>query len=199
MISLLLLAATSCGTPQVFTPTSKLAKSPCEDELGSSYDDFKKEVEAVIQADGAVVKAVRKQIDDAATAQDKKATDLPIEIYVVTAAEYKQEVKTDKRAELAGKFDRFSAYTYATNTEPKTIKIKFFCKRSLREHIDRAGERHGARLIVHELVHAKYILMTQAGLKPAFNEEDKEPPADHPEDHNEGFSAEVDKLLKLVP
>lgn len=180
--------------------TSK--ESPCEEFDEMKWGEFRDFLKEILGEKAGVVKAINDQLEGIYKKEGLTPKDPGVEIYVVTLDEFlkernedlggeKDEIKKNSK-ELWEKFD---AYTYPT--KDKKIKVKIFCKKRVRGEIAENKVKFGLyRLILHELVHAKLEAMRLAGVKTVpFNEENKNAPEKHKEDHNPDFHKQVEELL----
>lgn len=176
--------------------------SPCDTFSKITWREFRKALTALLEEKAGVVKAINDQLKGIYEKEKLTPSDPGVEIYVVTEKEFLNERGED----LAGEkediekrskklWDDFDAYTYPT--KDKKIKVKIFCKDKVSGEINRNDTDFGLyRLVIHEFVHAKLEAMRLAGVKELpFNEQNKNPPQKHKEDHNPGFHKQVEELL----
>lgn len=176
--------------------------SPCDTFSKLTWREFRKALTALLGDKAGVVKAIDDQLKGIYEKEKLTPTVPGVEIYVVTEKEFLKERGEDlagEKEEIEKRskklWDKFDAYTYPT--KDKKIKIKIFCKDKVSGEINRNDTAFGLyRLLIHEFVHAKLEAMRLAGVKELpFNEEDKNPPEKHKEDHNPGFNKQVEELL----
>ncbi len=162
------------------------------------YDEFKEAVGAVLGS--SIMDDIDSQIENR-TSTSRKVT---VQIFFVDEEEFRNEYADDNdrlqpdktREELMDEASSFyeenDAYTYITDNVRggvQTVKIKFFCKNSLRESIIDNRESTGYDLydlIVHELVHVKlYSIFLLYGEEPF-------------QDHDDDFYNEVERLKQKL-
>lgn len=203
-IALALLACAAVQAQTVFKPVNKgPAANPCpEGQVPNDiYNDLQGIINDTIGATAGVASDIDSQVRD--HVPDDKEKPVDVEIEVVTREQFINQYvddtdglgtgKTnDQLKEEAGKlYDGLAGYTYTSDKKnasgTQVVKIKIFCKDTLRTStIDGDPARD---LIVHELVHAKLYCMLVLGV----------PGGSLPfQDHDEGFFAEIKRLIELL-
>jgi hypothetical protein len=206
----------SAGAIGLKAPTDSLPKdSPCSAIPKDVYADLKEALKKVL--DSNVVGAINKQIEqEKGKRPNIAAKDVGVEIVMVSSPdELLKTYNADQadgnqwKADIAkDKFSTLNGFTYwGSKAEPRSIKIVLFCKDSLKTAIQ---DNMAARILVHELVHAKLFAMenimgmAELGCDARANgdfkkkEEEKDRRGSHGDEHNEGFSKHVDELMPLV-
>lgn len=198
--SLTIAAILQCGEKEKKAPSFTVsdhidANAPCGELDQDVRKAIKDRIAEILKSD--VVKDIQKQVD----AAGKKET-VDVQVFLVDLAELKKEITADKRDDLKPEdiFGMFDGYTYAPKDSKTIVKVKIFCKRNVEENLDTNPTRHGFdRVVVHELVHAKLLVLQAIGAELPFDDqshEDDPPPSERPGDHNGKFSKEVDKLVE---
>jgi hypothetical protein len=188
----------------VFTPSDKTSETnPCPPTVvpNDVYSDFRKLLSDLLGSKAGIVSDIDAQIKD--KLPDTKEKPVTIEIDVVTKDQFKtqyandvnelypEKTADDLKNEAENLFNTNAAYTYITDNVDasgvQTIKIKVFCKDSLRTAtIDKSPL---FELLIHELVHAKLYTMLVLGL------DSNELPF---QDHDKKFFDEIKRLFDLL-
>jgi Ni,Fe-hydrogenase III component G len=187
--------------------------SPCPDDLDKA--DYAELLAGATKAAGRkVVDAINKQIEGEREKAKAEAKTIKVEITIVKDAKAfldlynaNQDTKNQWDAATANdKFNNLNGFTFTTmKAPPPAIKIVVFCKQSVRMAVK---DGKAARLIVHELVHAKLFAMGIMGIEGlSWNDKDdadwKKKQEDdrrtsQTEDHNADFNKHVNDLMKLI-
>jgi len=173
-------------------------ESDCDSIPEDLYNEFREAVGTVLGS--SVVDDIDSQIENR-TSTSRKVT---VQIFFVDKEEFRNEYADDNdrlqpgrtREELMNEADRLfeqnEAYTYLTDSVRggvQVVKVKFFCKDSLRMSIIDNRESAGYDLydlIVHELVHVKlYSIYLLYGEEPF-------------QDHDDDFFREIRRLKQKL-
>ncbi len=198
VLLLILIPGIAYGYDSISIENNLPDQTDCDKIPSGLYEEFKNAVRTVLES--GVMSDIDSQIESR-TNTDMKVT---VQIFLVNESEFIEEYARDNdqlppertreelRREAEDIYGENDAYTYITNNVRngvQVVKIKFFCRDSLRMDIIDNRESTGYdlyELIIHELVHAKlYSIYLLYGEEPF-------------QDHDDNFFREIGRLKQKL-